>query len=396
MSMPWFRDTWPSSRAISINVEGPSRSIWSNAIRVMAGQASGARDHIRRVQTPSSRPTSSITAMSTLASSRKARNAARVATLEERKLWPGVEGDAEKSGEFGVADGFSVEPNALGETTEVRRRVESSLLPLSARNALHHRRDAALAVRASHVHGGKGSLRVAHARARRFHGVESQPHSEWNACIQAGEDVNRCRAANAKNVVGRWPDRQGLSRSRHRLRPVTCPLPASSLVLAPARERVVPELGPRVCTASQSPGVQAMGDGHMLDILVVDDDATVRESIVEALASAGHVVTEASDGEAALALCLSRDFHVVVSDVTLPKLDGLALFRRLRLHSPGTEVVLMTSFATSTEAIRCLCEGAFEYIAKPFDPDDFARSIVGLIVERRSLRAQWRRPWIHL
>lgn len=123
----------------------------------------------------------------------------------------------------------------------------------------------------------------------------------------------------------------------------------------------------------------------MLDVLVVDDDSVVRESLAEALAGVGHHVAQARDGEEALSLLAARAFDLVVSDVQMPKVDGLTLFRRVRHDSPGTAVVIMTSFGKIPDVVGSLRGGAVDYVTKPFDPEEFALNVVGPIAERRAL-----------
>src|SRR5262245_10839565 len=113
----------------------------------------------------------------------------------------------------------------------------------------------------------------------------------------------------------------------------------------------------------------------MLDILVVDDDAIVRASIAEALATAGHTVTQAADGEQAAALARERTFDVAVCDVQLPNMDGLTLFRRLRRESPATSVILMTAFGRIPDVVSSIRDGAAHYVTKPFDLDDFVNTV---------------------
>src|ERR1700722_15905616 len=127
----------------------------------------------------------------------------------------------------------------------------------------------------------------------------------------------------------------------------------------------------------------------MLDVLLADDDEIVRESIAEALAAAGHHVTQAPDGEAALGLLASRAFDLAICDVHMPKVDGLSVFRRLRTESPRTAVVIMTSFGTIPEVIGCLRGGAVDFVTKPFDPEEFTRTVVGPLAERRTLRKKF-------
>lgn len=125
-----------------------------------------------------------------------------------------------------------------------------------------------------------------------------------------------------------------------------------------------------------------------LDILVVDDDQTTRMSLAFALSDAGHKVTEAGDGDEAIALMAERIFDVVMLDVRLPKIDGLAVFRRFRQKSPSTAVILMTAFATVSDAVASLREGAYDYVTKPFDAEEFALRVIGHIAEHRALRQE--------
>jgi DNA-binding NtrC family response regulator len=125
-----------------------------------------------------------------------------------------------------------------------------------------------------------------------------------------------------------------------------------------------------------------------LDILVVDDEQATRLSLVFSLSDAGHSVTEAADGEEALALASERTFDVAIIDVRLPKVDGLTIFRRLRLRAPTTAVILMTAFATVPDAVASLREGAYDYVTKPFDPEELTLRVIGHIAEHVSLKRE--------
>ena len=138
------------------------------------------------------------------------------------------------------------------------------------------------------------------------------------------------------------------------------------------------------------PRMRASNQRHSvpLDILVVDDDQATRLSLVYALTDAGHKVTEACDGEEAIALVAERIFDVAILDVRLPKVDGLTIFRRLRQRSPSTSVILMTAFATVPDAVGSLRDGAYDYVTKPFDPEEFSLRVIGHIAEHRALRQE--------
>ncbi len=125
-----------------------------------------------------------------------------------------------------------------------------------------------------------------------------------------------------------------------------------------------------------------------LDILVVDDDQATRLSLAYALSDAGHHVSEAADGEEAIAIASEHTFDVALLDVRLPKVDGLTIFRRLRLRAPTTAVILMTAFATIPDAVASLREGAYDYVTKPFDPEELTLRVIGHISEHVSLKRE--------
>ena len=125
----------------------------------------------------------------------------------------------------------------------------------------------------------------------------------------------------------------------------------------------------------------------VLRILLVEDDADVREPIAAALGAAGHAVTAAGDGAAALAKLRASTFDVVVTDIRLPKVDGISVFRATRDLVPRPDVILMTSFASVAEAVAALKEGAHDYLTKPFDVDELVIR-VGSIARRRSLERE--------
>jgi DNA-binding NtrC family response regulator len=128
----------------------------------------------------------------------------------------------------------------------------------------------------------------------------------------------------------------------------------------------------------------------MLDALLVEDDPDVRAVLAGALRTEGYRVTEAGDGETALRRIESAAYDVVVTDVRLPRMDGIAVFEAARRSSPATEVVLMTSFAAVEQAVAALKAGAYDYLTKPFDVDELLirlRRIAGTKQLQRDLSA---------
>jgi DNA-binding NtrC family response regulator len=122
----------------------------------------------------------------------------------------------------------------------------------------------------------------------------------------------------------------------------------------------------------------------MLDILLVDDEASVRVPLGEALREAGHRVSLAADGGEAMSWLDRQTFNLVMSDVRLPKVDGFSILRRVRDERPDTHVVLMTAYGSIQEAVAAVKETAIDYVAKPFElPSVLA--IVNRIDERWQL-----------
>jgi DNA-binding NtrC family response regulator len=107
----------------------------------------------------------------------------------------------------------------------------------------------------------------------------------------------------------------------------------------------------------------------MLDILLVDDDPDLRASLGHVLCDEGHTVDVAPDGETALQRLLLRPFDLVVSDIRLPKVDGLTLLRRIRREFPLTEVLLVTAYGSIGDAVTAMKDDAVDYLRKPFDID---------------------------
>ena len=113
----------------------------------------------------------------------------------------------------------------------------------------------------------------------------------------------------------------------------------------------------------------------MARILVVDDDRGVREVLEIMLAREGYAVACAESGKEALALFRQKAFDLVLTDLKMPKMDGINLLKEIKGLSPDTMVILITAHASSTTAIAAMQEGAFDYIEKDFDVEDLKSTI---------------------
>ncbi len=113
----------------------------------------------------------------------------------------------------------------------------------------------------------------------------------------------------------------------------------------------------------------------MLDILLVEDEPSILALFCEALRSRGHRITTATDGLSALALVDSRVFDVVISDVRLPRVNGLDLFHRARVVTPRSRFIVMTAYGRVEDAVNLMKEGAFDYLTKPVDLSELLQSL---------------------
>jgi DNA-binding NtrC family response regulator len=112
-------------------------------------------------------------------------------------------------------------------------------------------------------------------------------------------------------------------------------------------------------------------------ILVVDDDAVARQLLGDALKKDGYEVEIASGGAEAIALGRVEPFDVVLTDIRMGEVDGLAVLREFRQRSPETAIVLLTAFGSMDGAIEAIKQGAYDYLAKPFKKED-----IKLVVKR--------------
>jgi two-component system, NtrC family, response regulator PilR len=121
-------------------------------------------------------------------------------------------------------------------------------------------------------------------------------------------------------------------------------------------------------------------------VLVVDDELSMRQFLQIFLERKHYRVTTAESAEAALAVFPQHDFDLVLSDLNLPGLDGIALMRQLKEAGAGeanaVPVILITAFGTAASAVEAMKEGASDYVLKPFDNDELLRTIERAVGEK--------------
>ncbi len=108
----------------------------------------------------------------------------------------------------------------------------------------------------------------------------------------------------------------------------------------------------------------------MAKILVVDDDQGMREFLEILLAREGYEVASASGGKEALSLCKKHKFDLTITDLKMPKIDGIDVLKKIKEISPETLVILITAYASGETAVAAMKEGAYDYLEKNFDVDE--------------------------
>jgi CheY-like chemotaxis protein/nucleotide-binding universal stress UspA family protein len=113
----------------------------------------------------------------------------------------------------------------------------------------------------------------------------------------------------------------------------------------------------------------AVGERRDFRILVVDDELIVRDSIKEWLEDEGFAVDMAASGPEALDKLASKPYHLMLTDIKMPGMDGVELLKKAVKPFPDLTVVMMTAYATVETAIEAMKIGALDYLLKPFDPE---------------------------
>jgi two-component system response regulator AtoC len=121
-----------------------------------------------------------------------------------------------------------------------------------------------------------------------------------------------------------------------------------------------------------------------IKILVVDDEAIVRESLHDWLTDAGYQVLTAENGSKALEIIGREKMGIVITDLVMPGMDGIELMKRAKEILPSIEVIIITAYASIPTAITAMKEGAYDYIEKPFCPER-AELLVKKLAEHQEL-----------
>ncbi len=122
-------------------------------------------------------------------------------------------------------------------------------------------------------------------------------------------------------------------------------------------------------------------------VLIVDDEKSMRDFLSIVLKKEGYEPTVAPDGEAAVKMIHRDIFDLVMTDIRMPKVDGLGVLREVKNISPDTIVLMMTAFASTETAVAAMREGAYDYISKPFQIEEVKHTLKNAL-EKKHLREE--------
>ena len=122
-------------------------------------------------------------------------------------------------------------------------------------------------------------------------------------------------------------------------------------------------------------------------ILVVDDEKVALNNLMYILKKEGYEVTGTQSGPRALSLLEEEEFDLILTDLKMEKVDGMQILNRSRELHPGTEVIMITGYATLDSAISAMKAGAYHYISKPFKLDE-VRKVVKEALEKKELKKE--------
>jgi two-component system response regulator AtoC len=125
----------------------------------------------------------------------------------------------------------------------------------------------------------------------------------------------------------------------------------------------------------------------MSRVLVIDDDASLRFTLEAVLSDAGLVVEACDGGVSGLAAFEARGADTVLTDLAMPGMDGMQVLERMRANDPSVPVLMLTAHGSERVAVAAMKAGAFDYIPKPFDPDELVLA-VRRAIDWRELRLQ--------
>jgi DNA-binding NtrC family response regulator len=125
---------------------------------------------------------------------------------------------------------------------------------------------------------------------------------------------------------------------------------------------------------------------HRVHIMIVDDEEIVRDSLTGWLQEDGYEVESAESGMKALELLPSKEWNLAMVDLKMPGMDGIQLMDEIKKTRPDMIIIIMTAYATVDTAVKAMKKGAYDYIVKPFNPEDLSLTIRKIIEHQKLVK----------
>jgi DNA-binding NtrC family response regulator len=118
-------------------------------------------------------------------------------------------------------------------------------------------------------------------------------------------------------------------------------------------------------------------------ILIIDDELGIREMFKRLLKDSGYDLHLAKDGSEGVEMIRKDNFDLIISDLKMPKIDGIGVLKSAKEYNPDIPVIMITAYATVETAVEAIKIGAYDYITKPFDPDSIEVTIKNAILHKK-------------
>lgn len=122
----------------------------------------------------------------------------------------------------------------------------------------------------------------------------------------------------------------------------------------------------------------------MAHILIAEDEQHTLDGLVEILTEEGHTVSGVSNGQLAIDLAQNTRFDILLTDMKMPRVNGMDLINRMQVLSPDTRIIMMTAFATVETAVKAMRDGAYSYLTKPIDLNELFGTIQNALGEKHT------------
>lgn len=122
---------------------------------------------------------------------------------------------------------------------------------------------------------------------------------------------------------------------------------------------------------------------ELVRVLIVDDEAVIRDGLKRILDASRFSVESCASGYGAIELLHQKDFDLIVTDLKMPGMSGIEVLKAVKTLQPDIPVIMITGYATVDTAVEAMKNGAYDYLSKPFTPNQFLEKVEAALEQRR-------------